>query len=128
MNQEEIIKLAQYYFSHGHNCAEAVLLALKEDLAMSEEELNILGSGFGAGMGTREATCGALIGAGIASNIVSKGQGALMNNKRIVNRFLELSKAVTCKDLKTIINGKPLTPCLECVANAIKAYYEVYHG
>ena len=47
----------------GINCCQAVLLAYKDELNKTEEELLRLGSGFGGGMGCMEGSCGALIGA-----------------------------------------------------------------
>lgn len=44
-------ELAVEYKHNGHNCAQSVLLAYKEELKKSEAELDAIGSGFGSGMG-----------------------------------------------------------------------------
>ena len=52
-------KAVEYKHS-GNNCCQSVLLAFGDKLDLPEETLKKLGSGFGAGMGTREGVCGAL--------------------------------------------------------------------
>ena len=53
----------------GINCCQAVLLAYKDELNKTEEELLRLGSGFGGGMGCMEGSCGALIGAVMVASL-----------------------------------------------------------
>lgn len=109
----------------GYNCCQAVLKALKEETNLSDTELKSIGAGFCAGMGTMEATCGALIGANIALGLKTKGNGTLRLSKDLVLEFKMKSGATTCKDLKARINGKPLCPCEECVYNAVLAYGKI---
>ena len=124
--KEKIIETAVNYKRSGrYNCAQAVLIALKDDAGLSSEELLSIGSGFCAGMGNKEATCGALIGVGIVAGLYTKGKGTLMLNRQMVELFKEKSKATICKDLKEIINGRPLCPCDDCVRHAMEVYFEV---
>ena len=44
----------------GHNCAQAVALPFSEELGLEPQTVMRAMEGFGAGMGGREQTCGAL--------------------------------------------------------------------
>ncbi|OGI05801.1 MAG: hypothetical protein A2Y40_01500 [Candidatus Margulisbacteria bacterium GWF2_35_9] len=54
---------AANYYMNGFNCAQAVLVAYKEELSIPEKELLKISCGFGAGMGRLQNTCGAVSGA-----------------------------------------------------------------
>lgn len=107
------------------NCVQAVAAALADQTALTEETLRNLTAGFCAGMGTMDATCGALISAGMIAGAVTNGQGTLRCTRSILERFQALSGAVSCRDLKTGAGGRPLCPCEDCVKNAVLAYCEV---
>ena len=73
MDINEAAKIAvEFKQQHGCNCCQAVLLALKDQTNMSEEELRRLGAGFGLGLGNMEGTCGALIAAAIIAGFTPK--------------------------------------------------------
>jgi len=55
--------LAASKFHDGYNCAQSVLLAFAPELNIDECALLRISSGFGAGMGRTQKTCGALTGA-----------------------------------------------------------------
>lgn len=101
------------------NCAQAVLKAYADITGVDEETLMNLGSGFGQGMGSLEATCGALIGAnivlGLANNkdIPTKGI-----SRKMVADFNSMCGATICKVLKGVETRKVLCPCSDCVKNA----------
>ena len=107
-----------------YNCAQSVTVALAEETNLSEEQLKQISAGFCAGMGTMEATCGALIGAGMIAGLKTEGKGTLGITKQIQEDFVKRCGALKCKDLKTVTDGKPLCPCEECVRNAVLAYGE----
>ena len=109
----------------GYNCCQAVTVALADETAISEEVLSQIASGFCAGMGNGKATCGALIGANMIAGLKCEGKGPLLNARKISEAFEAKSKALVCRDLKKIIDGKPLCPCDDCVRNAVEAYLEV---
>ena len=122
-------EIAVNYKHNGKNCCQAVLLAFKDVVNMSEEELLKLGAGFGVGMGCMEATCGALIGANIILGILSDGKPSLMMKSKIMlQEFKKRSKATICKDLKGIETDIVLCPCDDCVRNATKALEETING
>ena len=107
------------------NCAQAVAVALADQTSSSEQELLAMTSGFCAGMGTMEATCGALIGTNIVLGSHQKGSGTLLLTRQMLLSFKKRCGALTCKDLKALTHGVPLCPCDECVRNAVLAYGEV---
>lgn len=53
---------AKQYFLEGYNCSQAVVLAFKEQIKISEDELKKLASPFGGGMARLRETCGAFSG------------------------------------------------------------------
>ena len=102
------------------NCCQAVLVAFADQLGKSEDELLLLGSGFGSGMATMEGTCGALVGAIMVSSLLSPDGEARNNSRAIMSRFKELCGGATiCRDLKGIETGKVLCSCENCVRNAV---------
>ena len=111
--------------SAGYNCAQAVAEALADQTGLPEEQLYSITSGFGLGMGTMQATCGALVGAGVAAGLNRKGEGTVASAKQILTEFKAMCGAVTCGDLKHKTDGKVLCSCDDCVRNAVRAYGKV---
>lgn len=109
----------------GCNCAQAVGVSLADQTEWSEEQMKQITAGFCAGMGTMEATCGALIGVGMVAGLATRGQATLRLTRQILTDFKERCGAVTCRDLKQMTNGRPLCPCEDCVRNAVLAYGDV---
>ena len=108
-----------------YNCAQAVTAALVDQTGLTEEQLKQVSAGFCAGMGNLEATCGALIGAGMIAGLKTEGKGTLGVTKQIQEEFGKRCGALKCKDLKTVTDGKPLCPCEDCVRNAVMIYGEI---
>ena len=102
----------------------AVLVAFADKLGKGEDELLRLGSGFGAGMGTMEGTCGALVGAIMVSSLLSDNGEAMANSRSIVPRFKELCGATVCRDIKGTDTGKVLCSCEDCVRNSTEVVAE----
>lgn len=109
----------------GYNCAQAVAAAFADQTGLTEDQLKKITAGFGAGMGNLEATCGALIGAGVVAGLVTDGMGTVKESRRIQETFKDRCGAIKCRDLKTITDGKPLCPCEDCVRNAVLICGEV---
>ncbi len=123
MNIEERAELAATWKNEGrYNCCQAVAVVLKDQCELSEKQLEQIASGFAAGMGNMEGTCGALVGAGIIAGLKCNGQGTLRYTKQMADDFLHRSGAVTCKELKGRGTGKVLCSCEDCVRNAVLAY------
>lgn len=104
------------------NCAQAVLLAFQPESGKSEAELMALGSGFGAGMGCMEATCGALCGAAIALGLINQSEKPSARIAgEMLQEFQEKAGATICGDLKGIRTKKMLCSCEDCVRIAAAA-------
>lgn len=122
---ERAEKAVELKTSGKYNCAQSVTVALADQTNLSEEQLKQISAGFCAGMGNMEATCGALIGAGMIAGLRTEGKGTLSVTKQIQEEFAKRCGALKCKDLKAVTDGKPLCPCEECVRNAVQIYGEV---
>lgn len=107
-------ELAVEYKHIGHNCAQSVLLAYKDELKKSEAELDAIGSGFGSGMGGMEATCGALVGAVMVKGMLNSTDSP---TKLIAKEMLQGFKE-KC-GVKGVETGKVLCACDDCIRNAI---------
>ncbi len=118
-------KAVEYKMSGKYNCAQAVTVALAGETDIDPENLKMISAGFCAGMGNLEATCGALIGAGMIAGLKTRGEGTLKMTRMIQEEFKNRCGAIKCKDLKTVSEGKPLCPCEECVRNAVLVYGEI---
>lgn len=124
MDINEAAKIAvEFKQQHGCNCCQAVLLALKDQVNMSEEELRRLGAGFGLGLGNMEGTCGALVAAAIIAGFNTNVTKAAVRS--LNERFKEMCGAITCEDIKGRYTGKVLCSCDDCVKNAVLAYGEM---
>ena len=123
--EERAQKAVELKTSGKYNCAQSVAAVLADQTNLTEAQLTQMTAGFCAGMGTMEATCGALIGAGIIAGLKSEGAGTLKLTRQMITEFRAMCGAVTCRELKTVTDGKPLCPCEECVRNAVLAYGKV---
>ncbi len=110
----------------GCNCCQSVLLAFAEEAGLPEEELRKLGAAFGVGMGCQDATCGALVGAGIVLGLLKyQGKPVLRDAAKLHGRFRELCGATLCHELKGRETGVVLCECDDCVRNAVAALEEM---
>ena len=118
-------KAATLKKSGSANCCQSVLLAYADILGKDEDALRRLGAGFAVGMGSMEATCGALIGAGMVAGLrLGPGPAAVQTSRKILASFRERCGATICKDLKGRDTGKVLCECPECCRNAVFATEE----
>ncbi len=123
--KERADKAVELKVAGGYNCSQAVTAALADETDLTEGQLKNITAGFCAGMGNLEATCGALIGAGMIAGLKTEGKGTLPVARQIQETFRDRCGAIKCKDLKTITDGKPLCPCEDCVRNAVMIYGEI---
>ena len=107
------------------NCCQAVMAALLDQTGLNEEQALTLASGFGAGMGSMEGSCGALVGAVMAAGIHLQGAGAPRTARQLSLAFKDACGAITCKDLKGVGTGRVLCSCDDCVRNAVMVYGKV---
>ena len=102
-----------------HNCAQAIICTYADQAGIDEETARNLGNAFGAGMGTMEGTCGALVGAGIVLGLATKDRMAARKGMRqIMTQFQQRNGATQCKMLKGVGTGAILRECTGCVADA----------
>ena len=106
------------------NCCQAVVRAFADTLPLDEGALMNLAAGFGAGMGTMDGTCGALVGAIMVAGLRTDGANTVALSRKILPRFRELCGATICRDLKGVDTGKMLCSCDNCVRNAVLAAEE----
>ena len=62
INIEERVERARNYFLEGYNCAQAVVMAFDDVMAMDVATLARLAAPFGGGMGRMREVCGAVCG------------------------------------------------------------------
>ena len=77
------------------NCCQAVTAALADLTELSEEQLHQIAAGFGGGMGTMEATCGALVGAGIVAGLATRGESTKTYTRQMLRAFSMIISLVT---------------------------------
>lgn len=116
---------AVYYKQNGYNCCQAVVKAMADLTEVDEETLLNMSSGFAAGMGCMEATCGSLIGATMIAGLMKNGNRTMMTARELLSKFQEYSGATLCKDLKGRDTGVVVCECDECVRNAVRALSEI---
>ena len=85
MDIEETVRIkgeqAENNFRNGKSCAQADLLAFKEESGLDEQTLLKLGAPFGGGMGRMRHVCGAVAAAFMLSGII-KSDGSKENRER----------------------------------------------
>lgn len=97
-----------------------------------EDGLMALGSGFGAGMGGMDATCGALAGAGMVVGLLNVNGAAsdggesrpivpaVLKTRAMSAEFKALVGAIRCADIKGVQTKKVLCSCDNCVRYAVQ--------
>lgn len=108
MDVEQLKSIAIDRFRYGFNCAQSVLGAFAEVLGIEENTANSITSGFGAGMGRLQKTCGAVTGAFMAlsynssqknnSNPEAKEE-AILKIREFNARFLAKHNSTDCMTL-----------------------------
>lgn len=121
MNKGE---LAREYFKSGVNCAQAVALAFKDELGMSEEQIKKIMIGFGGGFGRQRLTCGAVSGMTmVLSYLKSDGNDKLKCYELIQKACAEFKAelgSLICADL---LEGKVQVDANPTPEERTKEYY-----
>ena len=108
-----------------HNCAQAVISTYADLIGSGEATARNLGNAFGAGMGTMEGTCGAVVGAGVVLGLATKDRMAARKGMRqVMTQFMQRNGATQCKLLKGVGTGVVLRECTGCVADAAELLEE----
>ncbi|MBQ3394920.1 MAG: C_GCAxxG_C_C family protein [Synergistaceae bacterium] len=110
-----------------YNCCQAVACVFADETGINEDTLRKLGAGFGMGMGTTEATCGALCGAEMILGLMKyNGKPIRKDAAELYNAFKEkCGGAAICRDIKGVGTGKVLCSCDDCVRNAVSLLEDV---
>ena len=117
-----------------YNCCQAVACSFSEEVNMPMETLFKLGEGFGAGMGGKKCTCGALSGAVMLAGCVnSDGNTDAPATKaetyklteEITRKFIERVGAHVCEDIKGSADGIMKCSCPDCIRTGVDLAMEV---
>lgn len=97
INIEERVDRARNYFLEGYNCAQAVVMAFDDIMAMDVAQLARLAAPFGGGMGRMREVCGtvsgmAMVAGAIAPSNDPKNLEERKTNYALVQRFAESFK------------------------------------
>ena len=134
---------ALQYFTEGANCAQAVVLAFKDELGMDEKTAARLASSFGGGIGRLREVCGAVSGMMMVYGLL-KGYDDLhdpelkkahyANVQALAAKFREENGSIICRDILSLRRDENndatptprdaqffhSRPCLNCVASAAR--------
>lgn len=123
--EERALKAVEFKESGQFNCTQAVLKAFEDKMDVDMDSALLLSTGFAAGMGSMEATCGALVGAVMVAGALTGGVATPRAAAQILRAFESRSGATLCKDLKGKDTGVVLCSCSDCVKNAVLALGDV---
>ena len=116
---------AKAYHEKGFNCAQSVALPFCEELGMPEQAAMKALEGFGAGMGDREQTCGALSGAVFVAGLKhSDGNLDAPASKAatyqlcgsMCQAFKEKCGSTVCREIKELAH----LSCPQCIALGVE--------
>lgn len=109
-----------------HNCAQAVTCTYCDLVGLPEQMALDMAGAFGSGLGSRDGTCGALVGVGIIVGLVTKDRVLARSRMgQIMTRFQERNGATQCKYLMGLDTGIPLRDCNDCVSDACEFMEEI---
>ncbi len=122
-------QLAKQYFNSGLNCAQSVVLAFKDEVSLTEEQLKKASIAFGGGFGRTRSVCGTVSGMTmIVGLLASDGNDKLSAyeiEKKALERFKDKFGTIICQELldKRI-------PCADICEIAADITYEILkeHG
>ena len=121
MKQDRAVELKNRTGDAHYNCAQAVACVFADEAGLESDTLRKLGACFGLGMGTMEATCGALCGAQMIQGLMKfEGKNLRNNAAELYKAFTEKCGGSLCKELKGVGTGKVLCSCDDCVRNAVE--------
>jgi len=116
MTREEA---ALRYFTDGANCAQAVVLAFKDEIGMDEKTAARLASSFGGGIGRLREVCGAVSGMMMVYGLL-KGYDDLKdpeakkahyaNVQALANRFRAENGSIICRELLALHENEQNDP------------------
>ena len=105
-------ELAKKNFESGMNCAQAVLLAFKDEMNMDEVALKKLIIGFGGGFGRQGLVCGAISGMTMVIGAANPDKDKLACYQLVVSACEEVKAKLGALDCKTL-KAENKVPCGE---------------
>lgn len=99
---------AKAYFLEGYNCAQAVAMAFDDLIGMDKNQIAMLTSGFGGGVGRMREVCGTVTGAAFVISALygyndpkatDEKQQLYANIQQIGNQFAKENGSVVCREL-----------------------------
>lgn len=105
---EERALRAREIFKKGYNCCQSVVLAFSDITGISKEELAVIASGFGGGIGRMREVCGTVSGMTIIAGLISPADNPSDNKARsanyelvqkMANEFKEMNGSIICREL-----------------------------
>ena len=119
--------LAMEYHNQGYNCAQAVALPFCEEMGLEPSLVKRATEGFGAGMGGRTQTCGALSGAIFVAGVLkadANNPGSKIDTYKVCGemseQFVQECGSGVCEVIKGLTGGKMLCSCNDCIACGVK--------
>ena len=107
MNKGEI---AKQNFLSGKNCAQAVVLAFKDEIGLDESVLNKLSIGFGGGLARQRLVCGAVSGMTLVLSCLLSNGNDKLETYAIIQRACEEFKkelgSLICEELLSGVETK----------------------
>lgn len=125
----EKIKQAEELHALGHNCAQSVFIPFAEQFGMDKKTAMRVAEGFGAGMGNRTQTCGALSGAvAVIGLCYSDGDLKSPASKATtyavvgdaVEQFRATCGSTICQEIKDKQTGLACVSCADCIAAGVR--------
>lgn len=108
------VELAKNLFADGLNCSQAVVLAFKDILDVSEDVLKKSSIPFGGGLGRQRLTCGAVSGMCMVLGLkLSDGKDKLKIYSIIqqaCDEFKKITGSIICGELLDGVDGADKSP------------------
>lgn len=124
-------ELAKNYHAQGYNCAQAVALPFCEEMGLDAATVKKATEGFGAGMGGRTQTCGALSGAVLVAGMLTAHPADPASKTdtytvcaEMSDKFVNHCGSGVCAVIKGLTGGDMLCSCGECIAYGVKLVEE----
>lgn len=128
MRESRVQKAIELWKDNGYNCAQAVAATYCDLVNVDVTTAFKAMEAFGAGMGAKMGTCGAVAGAVFISSFVTSN-GNIDSDKSnksklesyklsgmITRAFHEICGSLTCNELKDS-KGEHFTSCMDCIAH-----------
>lgn len=120
-------EMAMDFHKQGYNCAQSVALPFCEEMGLDAAIVKRATEGFGAGMGGRTQTCGALSGAVFVAGMLNAdatNPTSKMDTYKVCAKmseeFVAHCGSGVCEVIKGLTGGDMLCSCNECIACGVR--------